>query len=161
MAKSVKLSRSEIIIKRALAFPTDEIAFRYSTEAKISIELARGHATEVKKYLALCAIHPKTSYGMSKIVDGFWHVFIWHTVAYHQFCKNIAGRYIHHHPASADDKSSAEGRNAYKRTYLANEMYFGEEAPEKFWPSLSGICRSRVPDLCSSGCGSNCRSCRG
>ena len=159
MAKSRKLSRSKLIIKRALAFPTEDIVFRYSKEAKIPIELARQHAIEVKKYLALCAIHPKTSYGMSTVVDGFWHVFIWHTIAYHRFCNLIAGRYIHHHPATMYDKSSGQGRNSYRRLFYAYKKYFGEDAPEEFWPSLIGnSCRCRVQDNDSfEGCGSSCR----
>ncbi len=74
---------------------------------------------------------------MARTVDKFWHEFIVNTVDYVNFCKAVAGRYIHHKPANS---SAGEGgfdlMGDYKFFKYAYQEHFGEFPPAQFWPSL-------------------------
>lgn len=46
----------------------------------------------------MCADYPAVGFSPSKMVDIGWHTFLLYTEAYADFCRKIAGRFIHHYP---------------------------------------------------------------
>lgn len=78
-------------------------------------------------------------------VDLAWHEFILFTRAYHHFCKNQFGRYVHHNPGGFDDLN----RTQYAKTLLLYQEHFGDP-PTLFWgkrdvkldPENCGTCES-------------------
>jgi len=49
-----------------------KIVARYIRDNGLTEEVAREHETEVKRYLAMCAINPKAHYGMRGPIDEPW-----------------------------------------------------------------------------------------
>lgn len=152
----------------ALAFPMNNVVQRYAKDHGLPLEVAREHEVELKKYLALCALRPGGGYGMSRVIDELWHTFIFFTFDYHRFCEEVAGRYLHHQPATEEDLSSGKNIEDYLRTLSEYRLYFGEP-PVHLWPiptSAKGMAETTCDGGCTacggSGCsGSGCTSCRG
>lgn len=154
-------------IAAALAFPMDYVVRRYAKDNGLPLEVAKEHEAEVKKYLALCVLHPGGGLGMSRIIDELWHTFIWFTHDYHRFCERVAGRYLHHGPATEEDLKSGKNIEDYLRTLSEYRLYFGEP-PVHLWPkpSAKGVAETTCDGGCTacggSGCsGSGCTACRG
>ncbi|CAD1794771.1 glycine-rich domain-containing protein [Xanthomonas arboricola pv. juglandis] len=125
------------LILRALSFPIDNLVMKYANEVGISKKNASEHASEVIRYLALCALYPQKKFPMARTVDRFWHEFIVNTVDYVNFCKAVAGRYIHHKPAgSSANDGGVDLMGDYKFFRFAYERHFGEAPPPQFWPNL-------------------------
>lgn len=61
------------------------------------------------------------------VIDEMWHIFILHTVDYHQFCATYFGHYLHHCPATPEEKEESiiERRNG-------GELTFKEEKKRKY-----------------------------
>ena len=136
----------------------DEVVERYSIDNEIAISVAKEHEMELKKYLALCAIHPEKNYGMNGQIDELWHTFIFFTKEYIKFCKDVAGRYIHHVPNTK--KEIKNEVNTYKTMIYDYKIIFNEEPPKHIWPSikkdenLNDECNT-----CGSSCGTSCNTC--
>ena len=126
-------SSKQKIIESVMAFPLEDVLKKYSIQHSIPIEIAREHEREIKRFLALCILNPKSEYGMRGPIDEIWHTFILFTKKYHDFCNNIAGFYIHHFPSVPGDKSSDE--KPYLKFLKDYKDTFGEEAPSRYWSS--------------------------
>jgi hypothetical protein len=64
------------------------------------------------------------------VADELWHEFICHTQLYHQFCRSIAGFYIHHQPETSDSEVPSLACGEPTRTLY--ERHFGR-MPEPLW----------------------------
>ncbi len=151
------------IILEALAFPMDAIVSRYAQEQELPLGIAQEQAMELKKYLVLCAIRPEQHYGMSMVIDELWHTFICFTADYHQFCRAVAGRYIHHQPASDEEKSNGEAREKYLQTLNDYRLYFGEPKAH-IWPTPTVVAAGSTCSGCSQcdfASVSGCNGCTG
>ena len=142
------------LIEQAMTYPFDAIVERYELEEGVPHVIAREHEREVKRYLLLCAVNPTANYGMKGPVDKLWHTFLLFTVDYAHFCETIAGRFIHHVPASAQSRSRSGAYELFLADYAAT---FGEPAPVHLWPRPP----IKMPDGesadCSHGnCGPSC-----
>ena len=82
---------------------------------------------ETLKFMELIHIHKKTL-TPSLNVDLAWHEFILCTRAYHQYCEENFGKYIHHHPGGEDKENYLQ----YKKTIRFYQNQFGDP-PEYFW----------------------------
>ncbi len=158
--------REAQIIRRAMAFDLAKILFRYQKEEDLSAEVARQHERELKRFLALTAIS-RCGYGMRGPIDRLWHTFILFTKIYERFCREVAGRFIHHFPNISGFEPADEGRksrilnlgpNDYLRFLKDYEATFGEPAPEQFWPRPSGreIGVYAAAECASDDCGNTC-----
>lgn len=143
----------QILIDKALNFPIDEIVKRYAKDHNLPISIAKEHSKEVLKFLILCAINPQAGYGMSTVIDEFWHTFIFFTRDYHKFCREIAGRYIHHAPNSEEETKSGYTLEHYLRTIEDYQRIFCEEAPTYLWPRPTLV--EAGSDCSGKGCGDN------
>lgn len=101
-----------------------------ATEAKL-LEM------EVKKYLFLIAKNKK-EYGMSGMVDKYWHTFILFTKEYFSFCDYLGVNYIHHMPVVTRDDEILALSN-YDRLIQDYELEFKINFPRKIWNHMSVI----------------------
>lgn len=159
MLTEVIESKSSLIISRSMDFPMDNILRRYALDNELDWETAKEHEREVKRYLALCAINPKVSYGMKGPIDELWHTFIMFTREYQKFCKDVAGSFIHHVPNVPDEfgNKTKSGADTYIKFLSDYELTFGEEAPKHLWPRLP------QKHLIGADCGGDitCAGCKG
>lgn len=143
-------------IVAALVFPMDHVVQRYAKDHNLPVDVAKEHEVELKKYLALCTLHPDGGLGMSRVIDELWHTFIWFTRDYHRFCNQVAGRYLHHGPATEEALAGGKNIEEYLRTLSEYKTYFGEP-PVHLWPAPS----PRMSDEAGCGhnnCGNSCSS---
>lgn len=118
-----------------MSFPIEDVLKKYSKQHSIPIEIAREHEREMKRFLALCIISPNAIYGMRGPVDEIWHTFILFTKRYHEFCDDVAGRFLHHNPSVPGARDKPADEKAYLRFLQDYKDLFGEEAPPQYWPT--------------------------
>jgi len=171
---------AEAVVERALSFPMPEVVERYAKEQRLPLSVAEEHAIELKRYLALCALHPDAPYGMRGPIDEIWHTFIVFTESYAAFCDQVAGRFLHHAPnvpedvppedasnAGAAPSRSAGGqgsriREGYVRFLEDYQAVFGVAPPLHLWPRPMKHEHNPAADGCGCGtcyCGGGGCSC--
>jgi len=123
------------IIAKAMSFSIERVLKRYDDEEELSLAAAREHEQELKRFLALCAMNPETHYGMKGPIDKLWHTFIIFTRDYHLFCREVAGRYLHHEPTDEEAKRAGDSGESYKRFLNDYRIHFGEP-PAHLWLKL-------------------------
>lgn len=128
------VERANPVVERVLSYDLDEIVAHYADSYRLSLDTARAHERELKRYLALRALDPDAVYGMVGVVDKLWHVFILFTKDYARFCGEAVGFFVHHTPRTSSDGLEGSPYDAYARTLAAYERVFGEPAPREFWP---------------------------
>lgn len=140
-------------IERAMAFDMRPVLSRYVIDTGVSKQTAREHERELKRFLLVCALNDTgRPIGMAGPVDELWHTFILFTKEYADFCRQVAGRFLHHAPAVPGD-----GRRVLQQGYTRfQDRYtdlFGEPPSVDYWPSTvpSGSTAPACPeeDLCS------------
>lgn len=148
----------KLIVEKCMNFNMDRVTSRYARKADISQSVAKEHEAEIKKYLCLCALNPKERYGMVKGLDDLWHEFILDTRLYSDFCKETAGRYIHHRPSDPEDREIQEFREnieaGYEKFLADYRDLFLQEPPKEIW--------IRIGDGAELGCDDdpvNCVDC--
>jgi hypothetical protein len=60
-----KQDKKAKIIETAMSFPMDDLLRKYCMEHSLTIETAREHEREIKRFLALSVINSSTKYVMS------------------------------------------------------------------------------------------------
>ncbi len=146
------------VIARAMAFPMESVIQRYAADQKLPMSVAAEHEIELKRFLSLCAMNRSASYGMAGPVDELWHTFIIFTREYAQFCRSVAGHFIHHVPTTLNTRADSKGYQDFLDTYI---LVFGEEPPRHIWPRLGASRHQDGADCSESGCGrcSKCQNC--
>lgn len=124
------------VVEGVMSYDMSTIVDRYAAEHDLPSEVALEHERELKRFLAVKALHPDKSYGMKGPIDELWHTFIIFTQDYMQFCERTYGGYLHHRPA-LDTPAIARVEDSPYRAFLHDyEEAFGEEAPYHLWPRL-------------------------
>jgi hypothetical protein len=93
-----------------------------SRSQNLDLELAQRIIDQTLIFLKLIADNPGQSYAPSPLVDIGWHAFILHTQRYSDFCRQIAGGFIHHYPRDDEEGRQREfdsSRYDVSRTTLA------------------------------------------
>ena len=132
--ESQALTRQQII-DRAMSFPMEDVVTRYAKDHDLPLSVAQDHERELKRYLALFAINPDTKYGMRGQIDELWHTFLMFTKEYAQFCNQVAGRFIHHVPATTLPKQGTA--KEYERFLTDYEAVYAEPSPPELWPRIT------------------------
>jgi hypothetical protein len=151
------------IIRKAMAYPLDKVMFRYRQDTGLSEREARRHERELKRFLALCAASER-GYGMRGPIDNLWHTLILFTHVYENFCRDVAGRFIHHFPNIQSYDGPGEppldlGDADYMRFLKDYEAIFGERPEPPYWPPAA---MSAAPagffgvECASDDCGNTC-----
>jgi hypothetical protein len=135
-------------IQKIMDYPMNDVVTRFAAEHDTTMEIAREHERELKRFLALCLLYPDKHFSPSMPVDEMWHTFILDTRKYNQFCEVVCGRFIHHEPGEP-----AEGE--YEQFYKGYSVIFGENPPVQVWPGLARagelITDCRGPASCKHG----------
>ena len=69
-------------------------------------------------------------------VDQAWHLHITRTADYERFCREVFGRFLHHHPAAAGTDEHRRHRAMYAATLSHYRRAFSAEAPPDAWPAV-------------------------
>lgn len=156
---------SEEVIARAMSFPMGDVLERYAKEQRLPLDVAEEHERELKRFLALCAIEPTSSYGMRGPIDELWHTFIVFTEQYAAFCDQVVGHFLHHSPNTSSGKAQAGAaqagpsvREGYVRFLEAYKEAYGEIPPAHLWPRPM---THENPTAAFDGCGCTTCSCVG
>lgn len=86
---------------------------------------------EYRRFLYLAVMNPDKSLGMAGPVDLLWHDHIVDTVNYLDFCRQVAGRFLHHVPSNGAETDRA----GYMLTVALLDQQFGE-VNRKVWPDI-------------------------
>ncbi len=126
------------VIEKAMAFPMDKVMYRYQQEQALSLEQARRHERELKRFLALVSLNDK-GYGLSGLIDTLWHTFILFTKLYARFCQEVAGRFIHHEPnvigfGPREEHAVNSGSDSYATFLNDYQEVFNEVPSAHVWP---------------------------
>ncbi len=111
---------------------------------------------EFKKFIFISKLVDGKVGMTSEIVDEIWHQFILFTPQYHDFCKEILGKYLHHSPHTSS--TSTDDKKKGTLNFFENYRSIFGEIPE-IW-NVSEDCSA---DMCGadkcSGCGNQCSKC--
>jgi hypothetical protein len=141
------------VVAAAMAFPLDDVVARYRRETDSAPDVAADLERELRRYLAICALYPDTRVPMKGPVDELWHLFITFTHDYAEFCRQVAGRFIHHVPARQRPTATQRAHDASLFASLYRHT-FDMEPSEIWWPEMARR-RSNGAD-CGAGCGGGC-----
>jgi hypothetical protein len=107
-------------------YPLDFVEQRLIKKGGFDEATAKAAVEELKKFLYICTVEEDKPIAMiSSTVDEAWHTFILFTKEYENFCRNIAGRFLHHQPIISDDdmRDVKIGVQNFIKSY---QKYFGE-----------------------------------
>jgi hypothetical protein len=168
MEQFIQTDRSQAgleVVRKAMAFPLDRVRARHMADDQVTAEQALAHERELRRYLAICAMHPESRFPMFPKVDGMWHAFLLHTADYHRFCGEV-GRFIHHAPNDGSEDRAAV-TESYERFRLHYFAHFGEAPPREYWPerlaaavSCNGDGDGCTQDTCGDSCHDSGPTCR-
>ncbi|HEV3355458.1 MAG TPA: hypothetical protein VG247_01625 [Pseudonocardiaceae bacterium] len=101
----------------------DRLARRIAKDANLPTELADRILDQALAFLGACARDHDELLAPTELVDIGWHTFVLYTHDYAEFCRQIAGRFIHHTPTDENDPtaSGAAARATVARTATAIE----------------------------------------
>ncbi|HEY7689052.1 MAG TPA: hypothetical protein VH835_10180 [Dongiaceae bacterium] len=135
---SGRQANREAVIAKAMAFKMRHVVDEYRRKSEVSEFQALELERELKRYLAMCALHPRMTFPMGGPVDDLWHVFLTHTADYRRFCDGIAGRMIHHWPAGSagGGRTRRANHDAFIRIY---HRLYGVLPAAHVWPFMEGL----------------------
>lgn len=125
-----------------LTYDISHITQYFSEKNQICIEDAKVIENEMKKYLYLVAKNQE-NYGISSIVDDYWHTFILFTESYHNFCKALGSSYIHHDPIISENQKDSFDKS-FMRFIDDYKTEFGISCPGSIWFYNNIRCGSSV-----------------
>jgi hypothetical protein len=88
----------------------DRLVRRIVTDGELDQDLAERIVDQTIAFLMACARNTSAPLAPSELVDVGWHAFLLHTHEYAGFCREVAGRFLHHVPSDPHDP--ATGRAA-------------------------------------------------
>jgi hypothetical protein len=113
----------ERTIGRSLIAPAlfDRLVRRIGKDGNLPVELATRIMDQALAFLGACARDHDQPLAPSELVDIGWHTFVLYTRDYAEFCRQVAGRFLHHTPTDEDDPtaSGAGARATLDRTVAA------------------------------------------
>lgn len=136
----------------------------YKKEHEIDDEEAGLILFQLQRWLTLCILYPDKNYAIGAKVDAMWHTFILFTKDYEDFCRDVAGFFIHHLPDVDDDDDDAnklwssisEGNQKLKTLENDYLSHFGQLPPTGIWPKPryikkgnEGCTSCRMPPPCA------------
>jgi hypothetical protein len=109
-------------LKPILAYRNDAVVARLEKELGLLPDEAKVLFDDLKRFLWLSTVGERPMAPPPRI-DGAWHVFLWFTRDYADFCKRLFGVFLHHRPRRPDDPP----QDGTSRRNLANAIisHFG------------------------------------
>ena len=115
-ARSSRAGLAPRSLSYALAYTNDAVIEKFLERHDVPLAEARSLFRETKKWLWLAArTQDEAAAGLDAtpqlaidgplvLLDEMWHTFILFTSDYAHYCYSRFGRYVHHHPTTADEK---------------------------------------------------------
>ena len=95
-----------------------KLAKRIEVEHHFGTEMAERSMDQGLAFLAACAASTEPL-SPSLAADIGWHTFILYTRDYAEFCKQVAGRFIHHVPHESEEQEAEDTQAVLDRTVTA------------------------------------------
>ncbi len=111
----------------AMSWREPRLVRRYATRFGVTAEEAEACFAALCQFLVVCAAADEPR-APSCEVDEMWHIALLFSRAYHDFCEQRLGRFIHHEPL--DGPADEE---LYAATRAQAQALFGK-LDERFWP---------------------------
>lgn len=147
MLESVKLSRvDEARLKLLNDYDLTVVANRIKRKQTLPENLIDTSVTEFKRLMALYVLGHRGITVPCEEVDEVWHTFILFTMEYTEFCRQVAGSYLHHLPADSNTKP-AHPKEAFVPLYT---KYFGSSFDNEVQQKYTAK---------SADCGGGCQGC--
>ncbi|CRK55024.1 hypothetical protein [Alloactinosynnema sp. L-07] len=93
-------------------------------------------------FLGACAVNVGEPLTPSPLVDEGWHAFVLHTREYAEFCRMIAGRFLHHRPSDEPMFGSHHLERSKRAIHRAGYL-----VRDELWLPSSAVCTQ-----CHGGC---------
>jgi hypothetical protein len=91
----------------------------------------------IEEYRKFCYLAMTVGHGVtpSDAVDQAWHLHLLYTQRYwHDFCRGVLGRSLHHGPTSGGAEEAAKFSDSYEATLDSYRATFGYPPPADIWP---------------------------
>jgi hypothetical protein len=137
------------VVSSVMNHDLKDVISRHKKDLGINDSEAQLHERELKRYLAMCIIHPQAKLGMfSPQVDNVWHNFILFTKEYAQFCYKNTGGFLHHAP-TIGKQDQAEVRSNLRDFTAKYKTLFNENPPANVWPQANASKEYEYSGTCS------------
>ena len=83
---------------KVMGYQMPHVIARYCKDYKVSLEDAKIHEIELKRFLILAGDNDDGIDMFGLEVDNLWHTFLLFTKEYQKFCHDMFGKFIHHTP---------------------------------------------------------------
>ncbi len=147
-----RLANDTTLLCRMMAYDHPALRERMELKYRWSKEKTNQLFDEMKKFLYLCATNDGAMAPPEEI-DEIWHNFILFTGDYAEFCRDMAGFFLHHQPLTQAQRTQSDG-SMVENTLTAARRAFGDDLPEEYW-SFQNIPGSCGPGQC--GASTNCQ----
>lgn len=125
--------------QRIAAFKLDDeqaarpFSKKLAEEQKWTEDFTQRVIAEYKKFAFLCVTLPNGASPSPK-VDEAWHLHLTYTDSYwNQFCPNILGTQLHHHPSKGGSGETQKHEDWYRQTLIGYIETFGHIPPNDIW----------------------------
>lgn len=118
----LKRLKPSCTLAQVMAYNNDAVVARFLKEFDITQHEADVLFDDLKRFLWLSTV-TNGPIAPSPVIDDAWHVFIFFTADYADFCSGLFGRFLHHRPDRPNDLP--DGGAAVRRTIAAIEGHFG------------------------------------
>jgi hypothetical protein len=133
----------------------DRLVRRIVNDEQIDQPTAERIMVQALGFLRACALNPGAGLSPSPMVDIGWHTFVLYTREYADFCRRVAGRFIHHvptdgHASKCDSACTGDAPPAERgsiTTTLTTMRAAGIPVDEELWRAHGGDCSQ-----CHAGC---------
>lgn len=115
----------------------DRVVARISHEDNLPVAVAEQTLDAALGFLKLCADYPERRFSPTEAVDVGWHGLLMYTAGYTEFCRSIAGRFIHHEPNDNPAVAMATGGAPETVRFMKEHGIVFDEA---MWASASADC---------------------
>jgi len=99
------------------AYDFGKIRARVLKDGSVEISKVDLAIAEFCKFVALISLGYTELAMMNGDVDEIWHTLILHTADYETFCNQVAGRFIHHRPATSDSPVPDGAKKGFVTAY--------------------------------------------
>lgn len=133
MTSTVEMTGRELISEQLFARLVDRIV----AAEDVPREFAARIMDQALAFLCACGREARLT--PSAVVDVGWHAFILNTREYTEFCRRVAGRFIHHVPDEAGRKVSGSHRRAELTRTMEAIGFAGFAVDPELWLA-AGTC---------------------
>lgn len=123
----------------------ERLVDRIVKDEGLSKDLANRILDQALAFLAACATSDRPL-APSDTVDIGWHTFILYTRDYHDFCHQVAGRFIHHDPTDSPETTPVDSPAVMRERTISAIRAAGYLVDDELWAGAADCTQ------CADGC---------